>query len=317
MWELIRRFSHDPSDPPSRAANSASMPRNPTSPLFPAPPPPPPPSSARFRAPSPFQPPPLDPVILSGYKPSTPRSARLLTLALAEEIRIMVPERLKLVEQWRMVYSLEQDGASLATLYNKVRGYEGKRVGFVLVIRDCEGATFGAYLSEYPRPCPSYYGNGECFLWRASVLASLPPPPSADTTHAVRTTTISSPIRSTFPNSSSSNTHHPPASSSGSSSSSSSPASSASASTSRPTSPDPFESLRFKAFPYSGENDYCINSEAGFLSLGAGGGHYGLWIDSALERGHSASCETFGNEPLSDEGTKFGILGLELWAVGA
>ena len=46
-------------------------------------------------------------------------------------------------------------------------------------------------------------------------------------------------------------------------------------------------------------------------------GHYGLWMDSSLEKGVSASCQTFGNEPLSDEGIKFDILGVEVWYVGS
>ncbi|KKF92883.1 Oxidation resistance protein 1 [Ceratocystis platani] len=342
MWELLRRFSQDSSHPdPRPSRNFSSIPRSDvddqdpatsSSPsLYTSPPTTRAPNSRsansgpkyplgshrhaqQRRIPSPFQPPPLDPVVLLGYKATTPTSARLLSTALAEEIRIMVPERLKLSEHWRIVYSLEQDGASLATLYQKARAYEGQRVGFVLVVRDSEGGTFGGYLSEYPRPSSSYFGNGECFLWRASILAPLPPPPSADTTNAVRSTTIPSPARRDFLSENSDSLVSDTSSNKGqgyhTAGSSLSP--------SRPHTPaDPFESLRFIAFPYSGENDYCINCEAGFLSLGAGGGHYGLWIDNGLERGRSSLCDTFGNQPLSDEGDKFSILGLELWVVGA
>lgn len=46
-------------------------------------------------------------------------------------------------------------------------------------------------------------------------------------------------------------------------------------------------------------------------------GRYGLWLDSSLEKGVSDACQTFGNEPLSDEGTKFDLLGVEVWYVGA
>lgn len=46
-------------------------------------------------------------------------------------------------------------------------------------------------------------------------------------------------------------------------------------------------------------------------------GHYGLWLDDSLEKGISASCQTFGNEPLSDEGVKFDVLGVEVWYVGS
>lgn len=45
-------------------------------------------------------------------------------------------------------------------------------------------------------------------------------------------------------------------------------------------------------------------------------GHYGLWLDDNLENGVSDSCPTFGNEPLSDEGNKFDVLGVELWYIG-
>jgi hypothetical protein len=76
------------------------------------------------------------------------------------------------------------------------------------------------------------------------------------------------------------------------------------------------ESIRFKAFPYSGVNDYYINSETGYLSVGAGDGHYGLWLDDSLQVGHSGRCDTFGNEPLSDEGEKFSIIGVEVWVIG-
>lgn len=46
-------------------------------------------------------------------------------------------------------------------------------------------------------------------------------------------------------------------------------------------------------------------------------GHYGLWLDDNLEHGVSEKCQTFGNEPLSDEGKKFEVLGVELWYIGA
>ncbi|KAK0648733.1 TLD-domain-containing protein [Cercophora newfieldiana] len=222
---------------------------------------------------SPLRPPPLEPLQLNGYSSDTAADARLLTPAIAEEIRIMVPARLSLADEWNLVYSLEQDGASLATLYDKCDVYRGKRVGFVLVVKDCEGGIFGAYMSDLPHPHPKYFGTGECFLWRASVLASLPPPPSEDTSKLTgRTTTLSGAGQ---------------------------------------------PSIRFKAFPYSGVNEYYMLCEAHFFSMGAGDGKYGLWLDDALEKGISSTCQTFGNERLSDEGEKFGVLGVEVWVVGA
>ena len=87
--------------------------------------------------------------------------------------------------------------------------------------------------------------------------------------------------------------------------------------------------LRFKAFPYSGVNDYLILCDAHFLSVGGGDGKYGLWLDDQLEKGVSGTCLTFGNEGLSLQGDgvengagegsgggKFDVVGVEVWGVG-
>ncbi len=257
---------------------------------------------------SPMRPPPLEPLQLEGFAAETSPEARLLTAPVAEEIRIMVPARLGIVDEWRLVYSLEQDGASLATLYEKCAAFQGRRVGFVLVVKDCEGGVrfshptpchpsslpkhtitnhpfvslqlFGAYLSDHPHPAPKYFGTGECFLWRASLLPALPPPPPSTSTSNPPTPSISR--------------------------------------TPTPSSQRSTQSIRFKAFPYSGINEYYLLCETHFLSLGAGDdGKFGLWLDDSLERGVSATSLTYGNEPLSEEGEKFGVLGVEVWVVGA
>ena len=60
---------------------------------------------------------------------------------LAEEIRLLIPERLKLADEWQLIYSLVQDGASLGTLYTRAKKFKGQRVGFVLVLRDTLGGV--------------------------------------------------------------------------------------------------------------------------------------------------------------------------------
>lgn len=78
----------------------------------------------------------LDPVSLHGYRDDTDADERLLARGVAEEIRTFLPERLKIMEDWRLVYSLYQNGSSLGTLYQLCEKYHGVRAGFVLVVRD-------------------------------------------------------------------------------------------------------------------------------------------------------------------------------------
>ncbi|EFX00895.1 tld domain containing protein [Grosmannia clavigera kw1407] len=273
------------------------------------------------RTASPLRPPPLEPLILSGFHDDTPPSARLLSTAIAEEIRIMVPERLRIEDEWKLVYSLDQDGASLATLYEKCSVHTEHRNGFVLVVQDQDGGTFGAYLSEYPHPAPHYFGTGECFLWRASFVPSLPPPSSmpllySDAGQEPLIPGLSGPsastVRAAVPSSAASLASTPSLVSI--SSIASSVTSVAPPHSLRPMSSP---SIRFSAYPYSGVNEYFLYCETHSLSIGGGDGKYGLWLDDGLEKGVSSTCLTFGNQPLSDEGDKFGVLGVEVWVIGS
>jgi hypothetical protein len=141
---LLRRFS---TDPPSSSKSNHSPVHSPTYPTSKhdgvyTPP---------YRTASPFQPPPLYPVSLKGYHENTSPSAKLLTKTLAEEIRLLVPPRLQLCEEWNLVYSLEEDGVSLTTLYKKCDDLRGLRNGFVLVVKDGDGGVgFTSSFIELP-----------------------------------------------------------------------------------------------------------------------------------------------------------------------
>lgn len=175
------------------------------------------------------------------------------------------------------------------------------------------------------------------------MLTSLPPPPSEDTTNLSRVTTIRSPTRSSFPRPDPPRPPPPPPEEDLIDFSDDPPASTASIPSLIPSSPPTIASpppalapqstaagpprtpspavsigpsIRFKAFPYSGENDFYIYCEPHWLSVGGGDGHYGLWLNDSFEKGVSSRCLTFGNEPLSDEGEKFGVLGVEMWLIG-
>ncbi|KAF8424027.1 oxidation resistance protein 1 [Tirmania nivea] len=293
--------------PPSTRSTSSRPPSRPPS---------------RRRA-SPFQPPPLPPLSLLGYAQST--TTHILTPYLAEEIRQLVPPRLQLHDSWILAYSLEQHGVSLTTLYERCAAKEFSKGGFVLVVKDDGGGIFGAFVNEEFRVNGGrYYGTGECFLWKAGWVKSykamhaqnsgesgivhhLPHLHQNNKANGVdkekekekenESELLVPPMEVNLDNSNIISDEGRP---------------------SRVGTPSSISEnvLKFKAFPYSGDNEYFILCEQGFLSVGAGNGKFGLWLDSNLEKGVSSPCATFGNEPLSEEGEKFEIMGVEVWSIG-
>lgn len=195
----------------------------------------------------------LRPPPLADLSLHTTASSNVLTKTIATEIRSLLPPRLQLHDTWHCIYNLDQHGVSLGTLYSKCFDYRdklGERPGFVLVVKDSNGSIFGAFVNEYFRPASSYFGNGECFLYKTEMLKQ--------------------------------------------------------------------GGMRFKAFPWTGLNDYQMYCTLDFLSVGGGDGKYGLWLDDRLEKGISSSTLTFGNEALPnnvEEGRTFAVDTVEIWKV--
>ncbi|XP_055387006.1 nuclear receptor coactivator 7 isoform X17 [Condylostylus longicornis] len=69
----------------------------------------------------------------------------------------------------------------------------------------------------------------------------------------------------------------------------------------------------FKVFHWTGENLYFIKGNPESLSIGAGDGKFGLWLDGDLNQGRSQTCSTYGNETLAPQ-EDFVIKTLECWA---
>ncbi|KAI8971925.1 TLD-domain-containing protein [Mycotypha africana] len=89
----------------------------------------------------------------------------IMTKNIAEMIRFYIPQRYKIFSTWKLLYSLEQHGTSLGTLFSCMKGYEGP---CVMIIKDIDEQLFGAYLSDPFIPTSHYYGTGECFLWNTN-----------------------------------------------------------------------------------------------------------------------------------------------------
>lgn len=181
---------------------------------------------------------------LEGYNSSTKN--KLVDAEFVKNILPILPERIQLRQEWKLKFSLEQDGASLKTLYKRAERdpADKQQHGYLLVLRDARNNLFGAYLNERVRPSEGRYrGDSSCFLWRR------------------------------------------------------------------------LEDGSIKHYPYTGVNDFMIFCTHHFISFGGGDGHYGLWIDDSLDKGVSYPSVTYSNEPLSGQGPKFDIIGLEFWQI--
>ncbi|QLG73052.1 hypothetical protein HG535_0E01360 [Zygotorulaspora mrakii] len=209
-------------------------------------------------------------VSLKGYSPNT--KCKLLTPEMCDEIRTLMPMRVQLYTEWKLLYSLEQHGASLKSLYHNVvpQSKRPARVGYVIIIQDRRHGLFGAYCNEpfHPTENRRYYGNGECFLWK---MDKVPNVNIGEEREHGRT-----------PDNKGSDEQR----------------------------------WQFRGYPFTGLNEFAIYCQSDFLSMGAGDGHYGLWLDDSLIHGVSNPSLTFGNDVLSREGKKFHVVALEVWKVG-
>lgn len=145
-------------------------------------PPPPPPSHPQPPAPVTRA---SAPVTLNGFDPTAqpvrltgirPGVVRALDEDIAEGIRPFLPPRLRLSSKWTILYSLDQHGISIHTLFaNLDRGLRDRDGGFVLVVKTERGEVFGAYCNEALKdasavrgPAQRWAGDGSCFLWKST-----------------------------------------------------------------------------------------------------------------------------------------------------
>nr|XP_031862300.1 uncharacterized protein CI109_002265 [Kwoniella shandongensis]KAA5529372.1 hypothetical protein CI109_002265 [Kwoniella shandongensis] len=82
----------------------------------------------------------------------------------ADSLRLHLPPRQRLANTWTLLFSLDQHGASLSTLYRLVDKYaqSHRNSGNVLVVRDGQGNRFGVFMNEaIVKREGTYYGSGE------------------------------------------------------------------------------------------------------------------------------------------------------------
>ncbi|KAL9933967.1 hypothetical protein V8E36_007049 [Tilletia maclaganii] len=211
----------------------------------------------------------------------------------ASHLQAALPPRLRLGRTWRLLYSLDQHGMSLATLYNNVAkgldpssraarssGGGGGDIGDGYM-RGASAAARGAVGLAGSTGALRKVGGGLSITEAGLVLAV------KDADDNVFGAFINERLRpkSGYYGSGEcflwKTTRQP-----------------ASLSKLNPS----LDPSRIKTFRWTGRNDYVLLTESSFLSIGSGdNGRYGLWLDSSLEKGVSSRCSTFGNDVLCDD----------------
>ncbi|KAG2143399.1 TLD-domain-containing protein [Suillus bovinus] len=95
----------------------------------------------------------------------------VLSETVANLIRPHLPALNRLPRTWTLLYSLDQHGISLNTLYSrcepKLPSTPGATKGALVVIKDARDAIFGMWMGDgLWLERGGYYGSGESFLWR-------------------------------------------------------------------------------------------------------------------------------------------------------
>lgn len=93
--------------------------------------------------------------------PALSEPSTLLDAAHLRALAAEVPLRYRQAH-WRLVYSTQRDGISMATMLRNARG----RSPTVLVVRDMGRHVFGAFCSEPWKVSPRYFGTGETFVFQ-------------------------------------------------------------------------------------------------------------------------------------------------------
>ncbi|WFC93685.1 oxidation resistance protein 1 [Malassezia brasiliensis] len=259
----------------------------------------------------------------------------------AARLQASLPRRLRLGRAWHLLYSLDQHGTSLSTLYDKVaramdRHYQQRSaLGGEQWLRGSSSAAQQAALG--PTTSSRHVGTGVSLFHAGLILAVTDAHGNVFGAFINEALKVAShyygsgecflwkTVRRRLP--------APPSEAGGNND---------------PGEPDLHPDRAIEVFPWTGRNDYVVLSESDFLSVGGGDGRYGLWLDDTLDRGTSARCPAFDNEVLCNDAEsdarhatdsrdvptadllgdlggdrgpmpeygKFQVMGVEVWAVG-
>ncbi|KAJ2943817.1 hypothetical protein O0L34_g8139 [Tuta absoluta] len=222
-------------------------------------------------------------------------TSEIFTMEHREKLCAVLPARAQ-GYMWQLAFSTSQHGFSLASMYRKMQRVESP---VLLVIQDTDNNVFGALTSCALHPSEHFYGTGESLLFAFQRV------PDSRRTSPTAPTAPSAPSAPGVPTAPAGD-KPPPAS----------PKEKGDEKTDeekkekeekegdgekkeeKKEEPAPFKT-KFKYWGWTGENMYFIRGNNDNISIGAGDGKFGLWLDGDLYLGRTQRCTTYGNEPLS------------------
>ncbi|XP_062528269.1 oxygen resistance gene 1 isoform X21 [Bombyx mori] len=191
-------------------------------------------------------------------------ATEIFTMEHREKLCSVLPARAQ-GYMWSLAFSTSQHGFSLASMYRKMQRVDSP---VLLVIQDTDNNVFGAMTSCALHPSEHFYGTGESFLYSFQRIEE-------DTSPGAH-----GPVHADDANKETDSDNQSDAKKEDNEQSQT-------------------VKTKFKYWGWTGDNMYFIRGSNDNISIGAGDGKFGLWLDGDLYLGRTQRCKTYGNEPLT------------------
>ncbi|XP_022126622.2 nuclear receptor coactivator 7 isoform X4 [Pieris rapae] len=188
-------------------------------------------------------------------------TSEIFTMEHREKLCSVLPARAQ-GYMWSLAFSTSQHGFSLASMYRKMQRVDSP---VLLVIQDTDNNVFGALTSCALRPSEHFYGTGESLLFS---FQRIDEPQTSEKGDDIKDKDTDVKEKKDE------------------------------GKEEKEESPAAFKT-KFKYWGWTGDNMYFIRGSNDNISIGAGDGKFGLWLDGDLYLGRTQRCTTYGNEPLS------------------
>ncbi|KAJ8734907.1 hypothetical protein PYW08_014157 [Mythimna loreyi] len=187
-------------------------------------------------------------------------TSEVFTMEHREKLCSVLPARAQ-GYMWQLAFSTSQHGFSLASMYRKMQRVDSP---VLLVIQDTDNNVFGALTSCALHPSEHFYGTGESLLFSFQCSGD----EARRQSHAAIEPAKDKDAKEDG------------------------------AKDEKEVQPAPVKT-KFKYWGWTGDNMYFIRGSNDNISIGAGDGKFGLWLDGDLYLGRTQRCKTYGNEPLT------------------